>query len=126
MNALVQGRGGRRAPGRSRSRWTPSRSSRRQALAFGATHTAASIGEAVGLVSEKHEVTWGPQRRFRVILTVGLADGAMIAPMMAMTAKGGRAVVTAVANMYATDVTLSLADLDLMNKQLGRHDLRFG
>jgi Zn-dependent alcohol dehydrogenase len=38
--------------------------------------------------------------------------------MMAMVRKGGRAVVTAVANMYATDVTLSLADLTLMNKQL--------
>jgi Zn-dependent alcohol dehydrogenase len=42
----------------------------------------------------------------------------MIAPMMAMVRKGGRAVVTAVANMYAIDVTLSLADLTLMGKQL--------
>ena len=87
---------------------------REQALAFGATHTAASIGEAVGLVSE---ITWG-RNADRVILTVGLADGAMIAPMMAMVRKGGRAVVTAVANMYATDVTLSLADLTLSGKQL--------
>ena len=87
---------------------------REQALAFGATHTAASITEAVGLVSE---ITWG-RNADRVILTVGLADGAMIAPMMAMVRKGGRAVVTAVANMYAIDVTLSLADLTLMNKQL--------
>jgi NDMA-dependent alcohol dehydrogenase len=80
---------------------------REQALAFGATHTAASIGEAVGLVSE---ITWG-RNADRVILTVGLADGTMIAPMMAMVRKGGRAVVTAVANMYAIDVTL-------MNKEL--------
>jgi Zn-dependent alcohol dehydrogenase len=42
----------------------------------------------------------------------------MIAPMMAMVGKGGRAVVTAIANMYATDVTLSLADLTLMGKQM--------
>jgi NDMA-dependent alcohol dehydrogenase len=87
---------------------------REQALAFGATHTAASIGDAVGLVNE---ITWG-RNADRVILTVGLADGAMIAPMMAMVRKGGRAVVTAIANMYDADVTLSLADLTLMGKQL--------
>ena len=84
---------------------------REQALAFGATHTAASIGEAVGLVSE---ITWGRNAN-RVILTVGLADGDMIA-MMAMVARA--AAPCTGANMYATDVTLSLADLTLMGKQL--------
>ncbi len=42
----------------------------------------------------------------------------MIAPMLAMTAKGGRAVVTAVANILATDAQLSLFDLAMSQKQL--------
>jgi S-(hydroxymethyl)glutathione dehydrogenase/alcohol dehydrogenase len=37
---------------------------------------------------------------------------------MAMVAKGGRCVVTGLAPMGAFDVTLSLADLTLMEKQL--------
>ena len=37
---------------------------------------------------------------------------------MAMTTKGGRAVVTAVANMNAMDVQLNLFDLTLSQKQL--------
>ena len=42
----------------------------------------------------------------------------MIAPMMSMTAKGGRAVVTAVANMLAMDVQLNLFELAMAQKQL--------
>jgi len=87
---------------------------REQALKFGATHTAASIDEAVGLV---REITWG-RNADKVILTVGLADGSMIAPVMAMLGKGGRAVVTAIANIGAGDVKLSLFDLAMMSKQL--------
>ena len=100
-----------------------SRSSGSRPLASEATHTAASIGEAVGLVSE---ITWG-RNADRVILTVGLADGAMIALMMAMVRQGGRAVVTAVANMYATDVNSLQPGRPHPDEQAtGRHDLRFG
>ena len=42
----------------------------------------------------------------------------MIAPLMGMVAKGGRAVVTSVANMTATDVQLNLFDLAMQQKQL--------
>ncbi|WP_246115864.1 zinc-binding dehydrogenase [Trebonia kvetii] len=87
---------------------------REQALTFGATHTADSLADAVGLV---REITWG-RMADKAILTVGLAEGAMIAPMMSLVRKGGRAVVTAVANMYATDVRLSLFDLGMLQKQL--------
>jgi S-(hydroxymethyl)glutathione dehydrogenase/alcohol dehydrogenase len=38
--------------------------------------------------------------------------------MMSMTAKGGRAVVTAVANMFAMDVQLNLFELAMAQKQL--------
>jgi S-(hydroxymethyl)glutathione dehydrogenase/alcohol dehydrogenase len=87
---------------------------REQAMRFGATHAAASIEEAAGLVSQ---ITWG-RNADKVILTVGLAEGSMIAPMMAMVKKGGRAVVTAVAPMYALDAQLSLFDLAMQQKQL--------
>lgn len=87
---------------------------REQALLFGATHTAASIEEAAPLVGQ---LTWGRNAN-KVILTAGVAQGSMIAPMMAMTAKGGRAVVTAVANILATDAQLSLFDLAMSQKQL--------
>ncbi|HEX3956791.1 MAG TPA: NDMA-dependent alcohol dehydrogenase [Trebonia sp.] len=87
---------------------------REKALAFGATHTAASIEEAAPLVGQ---LTWGRNAN-KVILTVGVAQGSMIAPMLAMTTKGGRAVVTAVANILATDAQLNLFDLAMSQKQL--------
>ena len=87
---------------------------REQAPLFGATHTAASIEEAAGLVGQ---LTWG-RNADKVILTVGVAQGAMINPILSMTAKGGRAVVTALASMLATDVQLSLFDLAMQQKTL--------
>jgi NDMA-dependent alcohol dehydrogenase len=87
---------------------------RDEALKFGATHAAASVEEATELVKL---ITWGALAD-KVIITVGVVDGSMIAPVMDMLAKGGRCVVTGLAPMGATDVTLSLADLTLMQKQL--------
>jgi Zn-dependent alcohol dehydrogenase len=87
---------------------------REQAPIFGATHTAASMEEAAGLVGQ---LTWG-RNADKVILTTSVAEGSMINPMLGMTAKGGRAVVTAVANMLATDVQLSLFDLSMQQKTL--------
>jgi Zn-dependent alcohol dehydrogenase len=87
---------------------------REKAPEFGATHTAASIEEAAALVGQ---ITFGRNAN-KVILTAGVAEGSMIAPMLGMTAKGGRAVVTAVANILATDAQLSLFDLAMSQKQL--------
>jgi len=87
---------------------------REQAPLFGATHTAASMEEAVGLVGQ---LTWG-RNADKVILTTSVAEGSMIAPMMSMTAKGGRAVVTAVANILANDVQLNLFEFAMAQKQL--------
>jgi NDMA-dependent alcohol dehydrogenase len=87
---------------------------REQALLFGATHTASNLEEAAGIVAL---ITWGAQAD-KAIITTGVAEGSMIAPIMAMVAKGGRCVVTSVAPMSAVDVTLSLADLTFMQKQL--------
>jgi NDMA-dependent alcohol dehydrogenase len=87
---------------------------RDEAMKFGATHTAASLEEATELVKL---ATWGALAD-KVIITVGVVDGSMIAPVMDMVAKGGRCVVTGLAPMGATDVTLSLSDLTLFQKQL--------
>ncbi len=84
------------------------------ALTFGATHTAATWEEAQALVNE---ITWGANAD-KAILTPGLVTGDQIAPMMGMVAKGGRAVVTGVANMMANDVQLNLFDLAMQRKEL--------
>jgi S-(hydroxymethyl)glutathione dehydrogenase/alcohol dehydrogenase len=87
---------------------------REQAPLFGATHTASTLEEAFALVGE---ITWGAMAE-KAIITTSVAEGSMIASVMAMVAKGGRCVVTAVADIKATDVTLSLFELTLMQKEL--------
>lgn len=89
-------------------------SKRERAMTFGATHTAASVEEAAAVVGE---ITWG-KNADKSIITVGEGDGALIAPVMALTGKGGRVVHTAVANIQAEDVKLNLFDLTLMQKEL--------
>jgi S-(hydroxymethyl)glutathione dehydrogenase/alcohol dehydrogenase len=93
----------------------PKEFKREQALALGATHTAASIEEAVGLVGD---ITWG-RKAEKVILTVDVVRGEMIGTIVgALVAKGGRCVVTGLAPALAMDVQLNLADLTLQQKQL--------
>ena len=85
-----------------------------QAKLFGATHTAASVEEATSLVGD---LTWGALAE-KAIITTSVAEGSMIAPVMAMVAKGGRCVVTAVAPFTTTEVSLNLLELTLYQKQL--------
>ena len=54
---------------------------REEALAFGATHTA-SLEEAVGGIQE---ASWG-RMADKVILTMGVGDGALLAAALAITA----------------------------------------
>jgi NDMA-dependent alcohol dehydrogenase len=87
---------------------------RQQATAFGATHTAASMEEATGLVSQ---LTFGANAD-KAILTVSVAEGNLIAPLLALVKKAGRAVVTAVAPISQEDVKLNLFDLAMQRKEL--------
>jgi NDMA-dependent alcohol dehydrogenase len=87
---------------------------RDSAKVFGATHTAASMEEAQELV---RELTRGAMAD-AAILTVGVARGEHIAPLLALVSKGGRAVVTAVAPFVDTQVTMSLFDLTIFQKEL--------
>jgi NDMA-dependent alcohol dehydrogenase len=81
---------------------------------LGATHLASSIDEAMTLVDE---LTWGVMADV-AILTVGVASGDMIQPMVGLIRKGGRVVLTAVSPMGATDTQLHLAEMTLFQKQL--------
>ncbi|WP_106400960.1 NDMA-dependent alcohol dehydrogenase [Actinocorallia populi] len=87
---------------------------REKARLFGATHTAASIEEAMALVGE---ITWGAMAD-KVILTTGVATGELIGPMMGMVTKGGRGVLTAVAPILQEDVKLNLFDMAMQRKEL--------
>jgi S-(hydroxymethyl)glutathione dehydrogenase/alcohol dehydrogenase len=87
---------------------------REQALTFGATHAFASVEEAAPKVME---MTWG-RGADAVILVPGLLTGDLIAPAMSMTSKGGTVVVTAIANMMATEVSMSLFELAMFQKEV--------
>jgi S-(hydroxymethyl)glutathione dehydrogenase/alcohol dehydrogenase len=92
----------------------PLASKRDAAPTFGATHTAESMQEAMALVGE---LTRGAMAD-KAILTVGVAEGNLIAPLLDLVKKGGRAVVTAVAPIAQRDVQLDLFMLAMMRKEL--------
>ena len=85
-----------------------------QAKIFGATHTAASMEEAMPLITE---ITRGVMAD-SAILTVGVAHGDMVGPLMGLVRKGGNAVVTAIAPWTEATANLSLFELTIWQKQL--------
>ncbi|HEY9264348.1 MAG TPA: NDMA-dependent alcohol dehydrogenase, partial [Mycobacterium sp.] len=87
---------------------------RDQALKFGATHAYPDLASAMMGVAE---VTHG-QMASKTIITTGELKGEDIDHYLNLTAKGGTCVVTAVANMMESTVTLNLAMLTLLQKNL--------
>ena len=87
---------------------------RSQAERFGATHTAASMEEAVPLLAE---ITRGAMAR-SVILTIGVVKGEHIAPALALTGKTGTTVVTGLASAMDFSATVSLLNLTLYEKRI--------
>jgi S-(hydroxymethyl)glutathione dehydrogenase/alcohol dehydrogenase len=85
-----------------------------RAREFGATHVAASTGDAVKLVND---LTRG-QMADRVILTPGVLYGDILAAGLDLTGKGGTCVATALAPVMQNDVQLNLAVLSLWNKEV--------
>ena len=81
---------------------------------FGATHFVPSIGEAYDIINE---VTWG-RMCDKVICCMGVGQGDQISSIMTLAAKRGRVVVTNIHPASETEVSLSLVDLTLMEKQL--------
>jgi S-(hydroxymethyl)glutathione dehydrogenase/alcohol dehydrogenase len=84
------------------------------ALKFGATHAYPDIESAFGGVAE---VTQGLMAK-KVIVTVGELDGKDVDNYVNLTSKGGTCVLTAIGSMLDTNVTLNLAMLTLMQKNL--------
>lgn len=87
---------------------------RDQAKKFGATHTFASMEEALEPVME---LTWG-RMADKVMLAMGVVHGDDIEPAMLLTAKGGRCVVIGLASVTDMETRLSLFQLSMLQKQL--------
>ena len=92
----------------------PLESKREKAMEFGATHTAASLDEALPLIQD---ITWGTMAN-KVIMTMGVGSGELLAQALAITAKRGRVVVTNIHPASEISATVSLLDLTLMEKQV--------
>ncbi len=87
---------------------------REKAMEFGATHTYASMEEAMPAISE---LTWG-QMADKVIMTPGVLYGDMMQLGTAMAGKGGTIVVTAIAPMTQTESSVNLFELAMWNKEI--------
>jgi len=87
---------------------------REKAMEFGATHTAASMAEAMPLINE---LTWGTMAN-KVIMTMGVGSGAVLGEALGLTAKRGRVVVTNIHPAMEMSANVSLLDLTLMEKQV--------
>jgi len=87
---------------------------REKAMQFGATHTAASMAEALPLVQQ---ISWGTMAN-KVIMTMGVGSGAVFGEALALTAKRGRVVVTNIHPAMEYSASMSLLDLTLMEKQV--------
>jgi len=92
----------------------PAEMKRKQALGFGATHTAESMEAAMETVGR---VTHGVMAD-SVILTPGVMEGHLLAPAQFLVRKGGTVVVTAVAPLEQMDVQFNLFEFAMMDKQL--------
>jgi NDMA-dependent alcohol dehydrogenase len=84
------------------------------AKSLGATHTAKDVFAAYSLVND---ITGG-RLADAAIITTSVADGELLAPVMSLVRKGGNAVVTAIAPFPQSQVTLSLFELTLWQKEL--------
>ena len=87
---------------------------REKAQVLGATHTASSTAEALGLVAE---LTRGRMADV-AILTPGVLTGDLLGPALNLVSKDGRLVCTAVAPASQMDVKVSLFELAMYNKSI--------
>jgi Zn-dependent alcohol dehydrogenase len=87
---------------------------REKAMELGATHVAASMAEAMPLVTD---LTLG-QMADRVVMTPGVMYGDLLIEGMALTGKGGTCVVTGIAPITQVDAKLSLFELAMWNKEI--------
>ncbi len=98
----------------------PVESKRERALVLGATHTAASLGEAIGLVKE---ITWGRMAN-QLVLCMGVGEGQLLMQALACVGKRGRVIVTNIHPASELSASISLLDLTLQEKSV--HGSLFG
>jgi S-(hydroxymethyl)glutathione dehydrogenase/alcohol dehydrogenase len=89
-------------------------SKRERALQLGATHTASSLEEAIGVVGE---ITWGRMAN-QLILTMGVGDGNLLIQALACVGKRGTVVVTNIHPAMELSARVSLLDLTLNEKRI--------
>jgi S-(hydroxymethyl)glutathione dehydrogenase/alcohol dehydrogenase len=87
---------------------------RERAALFGATQTAGSIDEALGLVADLTEGVMAD----RAIMTVGVMDGALIEPALRLISKGGVLAIASVSPMAQTAASLPIFDFVSYQKQI--------
>ncbi|BBY81645.1 NDMA-dependent alcohol dehydrogenase [Mycolicibacterium pulveris] len=87
---------------------------RERATEFGATHAAATVEEAHGLITD---LTRGGMADVCVV-TTDSAEGAYVAQALSLVGKRGRVVMTAIPHPTDTAVDMSLFDLTLYEKQV--------
>ncbi len=87
---------------------------REKAMEMGATHTYSSVDEALAAVPE---LTWGEMCQ-SAIITTGEVTGDMLEPALNLVDKGGKLVVTSLANMFQSDAQVNLFMLSMMNKSI--------
>jgi len=87
---------------------------REKAMEFGATHTAASMAEAMEPLGA---ASWGTMAN-KVIMTMGVGSGEVLIEALALAAKRGRVVVTNIHPAMEMSANVSLLDLTLMEKQV--------
>ena len=92
----------------------PLENKREKAMEFGATHTAASLEEALPAITD---ATLGRLAN-KTIMTMGVGSGELLASALAITAKRGRVVVTNIHPAMEMTANVSLLDLTLMEKQV--------
>ena len=87
---------------------------REKAMEFGATHTAASMAEAMEPLGA---ASWGTMAN-KVIMTMGVGSGEVLIEALALASKRGRVVVTNIHPAMEMSANVSLLDLTLMEKQV--------
>ena len=87
---------------------------REKAMEFGATHTAASMAEAMEPLGA---ASWGTMAN-KVIMTMGVGSGEVLIEALALASKRGRVVVTNIHPAMEMSANVSLLDLTLMEKQI--------
>lgn len=92
----------------------PVESKREWAMQFGATHTFASMQDALAAVPD---LTWGDMCD-RVVLSPGVVTGDMFEPALALTGKGGTLVVTGLSTFSEGEVALNPLMLSMLNKEI--------